>query len=140
MARKNTKKDTVRPARSEDGCDCDVIHEEAVAEVWRAWPDAICQARVSSFFKVMSEHTRLRIVAALTVRELCVCDLAVLLNMKKSAVSHQLRILREANFVRPRRVGKVVYYALKDAHVKEIFDLALVHTLEEQEGSGEPNG
>ena len=85
---------------------------------------------LADFFKVLGDSTRARIMWALDESEMCVCDLAVLLNMTKSAISHQLRSLRQANLVKYRREGKVVFYSLADDHVKQIFEKGLEHICE----------
>lgn len=86
---------------------------------------------LADFFKVLGDSTRIKIMSALDANEMCVCDLAVLLNMTKSAISHQLRSLKQANLVRFRREGKVVYYSLSDDHVRDIFTKGLEHIREE---------
>lgn len=90
--------------------------------------------RLSDFFKVFGDSTRIKILWALHENELCVCDIAVVLNMTKSAVSHQLKILRQADLVKNRKDGKVVYYSLSDDHVKKIFEMAVEHLDELDEG------
>ena len=85
---------------------------------------------VSDFFKILGDSTRAKIMWALDKSEMCVCDLAVLLGMTKSAISHQLKVLREANLVKFRKMGKMVMYSLDDDHVKTIFEMALEHVLE----------
>ncbi len=87
---------------------------------------------VSDFFKVLGDSTRSKIIWALDEHEMCVCDLAVLLGMTKSAISHQLRALREANLVVNRRDGKNVFYSLADDHVKQIFEKGLEHIREKK--------
>lgn len=85
---------------------------------------------LSEFFKVFGDSTRISIIAVLYKEgELCVCDIAAALNASQSAISHQLRILRTAGLVKPRREGKTVYYALDDAHVEEIYRVGLAHIL-----------
>ena len=86
---------------------------------------------LAGFFKVFGDGTRIKIIWALDRHEMCVCDIAVLLGMTKSAVSHQLRTLREAKLVKTRRAGKVVFYQLDDGHVREIFEKAVEHLGEE---------
>lgn len=85
---------------------------------------------VAELFKIFGDSTRIRILYALLSQELCVCELATLLTMTKSAVSHQLRILRQTKLVKNRRRGKEVYYSLDDDHVATIINLALEHTKE----------
>ena len=93
-------------------------------------PDLNVLYDLSDFFKVMGDGTRIRLLWALEEAEMCVNDLAVLLDMTKSAVSHQLKILRTAKLVRAEKRGKNVYYALNDNHVKVIFEMALEHVCE----------
>ena len=81
----------------------------------------------SSFFKVIGDYTRLRIIVTLIHNELCVCDIADLLSMTKSAISHQLKALRLSNLVKSRRDGQVIYYSLADDHVKYILDIGFDH-------------
>ena len=85
---------------------------------------------LSDFFKVISDSTRTRIIWALDQHEMCVCDLAALLNITKSAISHQLRALRQSNLVSFRREGKVIFYSLADEHVKAVFEMGLEHIRE----------
>ena len=117
--------------KNELSCDCDVIHEEVVSQVSKKMPPEEHFFDLADFFKVFGDSTRVRILWALNESEMCVCDIAVLLNMTKSAVSHQLRQLRSADLVRTRRDGKVIYYSLSDDHVREIFEMAVEH-LDEQ--------
>ncbi len=125
--------------KNEYSCDCDVLHEDVVAAVSRRMPTDDRIMALADFFSVFADSTRVRILWALDQAELCVCDIAVLLNMTKSAISHQLRILREKDLVKNRRDGKVVYYSLADNHVKEIFETAVAHLshLEEEQTEGE---
>ena len=111
-----------------------VIHEEVVARVKEKMPQEEPIYEVSELFKVFGDSTRSRIICALHIEELCVNDLSALLNMTQSAVSHQLRILRQARLVKSRKDGRVVYYSLDDDHIGEIFSLAFAHIMEEREG------
>ncbi|NCB51126.1 MAG: ArsR family transcriptional regulator [Clostridia bacterium] len=116
--------------KSDLTCDCTIIHEEAVTEVKSAMlPQAVCDT-VSGYFKVLGDSTRIRIIWALSRRELCVCDLSNVLGMTKSAVSHQLSSLREAKLVKCRREGKTVFYALTDEHVSNMLRAGLEHVHE----------
>jgi transcriptional regulator, ArsR family len=103
-------------------CDCDVIHEDVVNQVKEKMPQEETLYDLAELFKVFGDTTRIKILWALDEAEMCVCDIAVLLNMTQSAISHQLRVLKQANLVKNRREGKVVYYSLNDEHVKQIFD------------------
>lgn len=108
-------------------CDCEVIHSEAVEEVRQIMPADELLYDLADFFKVFGDSTRIKILWALDRSEMCVCDLAVLLNMTKSAISHQLKTLRQEKLVKYRRDGKIVYYSLLDDHVKNILEIGLEH-------------
>ena len=112
-------------------CDCDVIHEDIVNEVKGKMPEEESLYDLAELFKVFGDSTRIKILWALDEAEMCVCDIAVLLNMTQSAISHQLRVLKQANLVKNRKEGKVVYYSLDDDHVKNIFNQGLIHINEE---------
>ena len=114
-----------------DVCESDVVHENVVEKVRAALPDEELLADVAELFKVSGDSTRTRILSALFESELCVCDIASLLNMTKSAVSHQLRILRQTKIVKYRKQGKEVYYSLDDEHISRIYKMALEHLSEE---------
>ncbi len=86
---------------------------------------------LAELFKVFGDSTRIKILWALDEAEMCVCDIAFLLNMTQSAISHQLRVLKQAELVKSRREGKIVFYSLEDEHVKQIFDQGLIHISEE---------
>ncbi len=120
-------------------CDCSVIHEDSVEEVRKKMPQEEHLYELADFFKVLGDSTRVKIMWALDMEELCVCDLAVLLNMTKSAISHQLRSLREARLVKFRKDGKVVYYSLADHHVKQVFEMGYQHIKEERVNNNEEN-
>jgi len=111
-------------------CDCDVIHEDVVARVNEAMPAADDFYNLASLYKMFADNTRLKILWALSREEMCVCDLAYLLDMTKSAISHQLRALRLAKLVKYEKRGRNVYYTLMDSHVKEIFEQGFEHILE----------
>lgn len=108
-------------------CDDAIVHLDAVQAARSAVPGAPIVGGVADVFAALGDPTRLRVVAALAARELCVCDLAATLGLTQSAVSHQLRLLRDLGVVRPRRAGRLVYYALDDAHVVGLVGLAIEH-------------
>jgi DNA-binding transcriptional ArsR family regulator len=112
-------------------CDCDVIHDSVVNTVKDRMPQEETLYDLAELFKIFGDSTRIRILWALHEAEMCVCDIAFLLNMTQSAISHQLRLLKNADLVKCRREGKIVFYSLKDDHVKQIFDLGLIHIAEE---------
>ncbi len=107
--------------------DCEAINIDIVNRVKPDMPEMSVLYELSDFFKVMGDSTRIQLLWALEQSEMCVGDLAVLLNMTKSAVSHQLKVLRIAKLVRSQKIGKNVYYALDDHHVKSILEKALEH-------------
>lgn len=111
-------------------CTCNAIHEDIVATVQPNLLSDETSSDLASFFKVFADPTRIRILSALFISEMCVCDLAVTLNMTHSAISHQLRIFKAAKLVKSRKDGKVVYYSLADSHIEHIFDQGLEHTRE----------
>jgi len=108
-------------------CDCDIIHHDTVINVQKRMPEGAEFSRLADLYKMFSDPTRLKILWALHEDEICVCDLAVILNMTKSAVSHQLKSLRISNLVRFEKRGKSVYYSLADDHVKDIFEKGFEH-------------
>ncbi len=114
-------------ARNNISCDCDMIHEEMVEIARGAMPCDEDIVSVAKIFKVLGDNTRCRIVFSLVDNELCVCDICTLLDMTKSAISHQLSTLKLANVVKSRRDGKTVYYSLDDSHVKGIIRDTLIH-------------
>ena len=110
-----------------DRCECSVIHEDVVNSIKGKMPLEEKLYDLAELFKVFGDTTRIKILWALAESEMCVCDIAALLNMTQSAISHQLRVLKQARLVRNRRDGKVVYYSLDDAHVKQIFEQGMSH-------------
>ncbi|WP_326906769.1 ArsR/SmtB family transcription factor [Sedimentibacter sp. MB31-C6] len=112
-----------------ENCDCTIIHDDIVRKVSDNMPDEEVLYDLAEIFKVFGDKTRIKITYALFASEMCVCDIAALLNMTQSAISHQLRVLKQARIVKFRREGKVVYYSLDDDHVKHIFDQGLNHVL-----------
>lgn len=107
-------------------------HEQAVQQARLRALDSETLSRLTAFFKVVGDGTRMRILVSLADAELCVCAIAELLGMELSAVSHQLRVLRQADLVRSRREGKTIYYSLADDHVHAIIRMGLDHINEER--------
>ena len=108
-------------------CDCDVIHEQVVENTRSRMVTEEEYAGLAAQFKMFGDGTRVKILHALEQNEMCVCDLAALLDMTKSAISHQLKGLRLSNLVKSRRDGQVIYYSLADDHVKYILDIGFDH-------------
>jgi ArsR family transcriptional regulator len=113
-------------------CKVTIIHEDRVARVGAEIPKDERLFDLADFFKVLGDTTRVKILQSLRRAELCVCDLAAVLGMSQSAVSHQLKILRMANIVKHHRSGKTVYYSLSDEHVSSLLDLGLEHVEEDR--------
>jgi ArsR family transcriptional regulator len=112
-------------------CDCVMIHEDTIDRVRGKMPAEESLYDLAELFKVFGDSTRVRILWALDESEMCVCDIAALLSATQSAISHQLRYLKQAKLVRNRREGKTVFYSLADDHVKQILDQGLDHVLED---------
>ena len=113
-----------------DCYDDDVVHSGAVERVKAAMPDEDMLYDAAELFKVFGDSTRTRILSALFIEELCVCDIAEILGMTKSAVSHQLRTLRQTKIVKARRSGKEIFYSLDDDHISRIYKTAMEHLRE----------
>jgi ArsR family transcriptional regulator len=111
-------------------CEATVLHADVLQRVRHGLTDEEVLRWVAGLFKVLGDPSRLKIVNALLLSEMCVCDLASLLGMSQSAVSHQLQILRQSDLVKWRRDGKVIYYSLDDEHVNNLFYQGLVHVNE----------
>ena len=107
--------------------DCQPLFPEVVDAVQNTMPRDTDIEKVTSFFKVLGDQTRIRILFALKEKEMCAGDIAVLLNMTKSAVSHQLAVMRNMHQVRSRREGKNIFYSLDDHHIVDIIEEALIH-------------
>lgn len=110
-----------------DLCDCNCIHDEVIERVKGKMESESVLEEVGQFFKVFGDGTRLKIMNALLHDEMCVCDIAKLLNMSQSSISHQLRVLRQNRIVKNRRDGKVMYYSLDDEHIRAILDQGIAH-------------
>ena len=105
------------------------VHEEVAARVQRELPETETLLQLAELFKVFGDGTRVRILYVLLTAEVCVCDLARLLGMTQSAVSHQLRILKQMHLIKFRRDGKNLWYSLADDHVRMILKMGLEHVM-----------
>ena len=114
-------------SKNEFICDCNIIHEKTVNETIKKMPEEDTFNKIAEFFKILGDTTRTKILFALDLNEMCVCDIANVLNMSKSSISHQLGTLRRMNIVKCRKEGKEDYYPLDDNHIKEVFEVALEH-------------
>ncbi|EQF26639.1 bacterial regulatory, arsR family protein [Clostridioides difficile CD160] len=113
-------------------CDCEAIHTDLVEKTSKKMPKLNLLYDLSDFFKIMGDGTRIQLLWALLENEMCVGDLASLLNMTKSAVSHQLKTLKTAKLIKSRKSGKLVFYSLDDSHIKGILEVSLEHICEKE--------
>lgn len=113
-----------------DACQVTEVHQQRIDAVQKEQPEETVLLDLAELFKVLGDGTRVRILNALSISELCVCDLATLLSMSSSAISHQLRILRAAKVVKFRKDGKNAFYSLDDEHVRALLSLGLEHVTE----------
>ncbi len=121
-------------ARETDGasCDCHEVHGDAISVALTFMPNDRDTGNLTELFKLLGDNTRLRILLALDLVELCVCDICEILDMNKSAVSHQLRVLKDADLVTSRKEGRNVFYSLCDDHVRVIIETAMEHVSEKR--------
>ena len=109
---------------------CSILHPVTVRKVFKQMPSERVLDDLAEFFKLFSDKTRVGILWALSLSEMCVCDLSMLLKMKQPAISQHLKYLRQMRMVRTRRDGKVVYYNLDDDHIRSMLDLGQQHIQE----------
>lgn len=115
-------------SKNEFICDCHPINEELVKKTKTAMPDNATVKSLANFFSIIGDNTRCKILFALKESPLCVCDLANVLSMTKSSISHQLNKMKTAGVVKCERNGKQVFYSLDDNHILDIFDISIMHT------------
>lgn len=113
-----------------ESCDYLHAHNDIISEVTRRMPQEDLLMDLAELFKVFGDSTRIRILYVLFVSEMCVCDIAQLLNMTQSAISHQLRILKQSRLIKARRDGKTVFYSLADEHVRTVIGMGMEHITE----------
>ena len=118
--------------KSEHICDCEIIHKQIFEKVKSEILNKQTLVSMSKFYKAFADSTRIKIINALNCHEMCVCDIAALLNMTKSAVSHQLKYLKLLNILSARKEGKIVFYSLADEHVKILFEICHEHIKESE--------
>ena len=112
---------------NDEVCGITAIDKKRVERVEKKLPETMRIEEMAGFFQAFSDPTRLRIILALEIEELCVCDIATVSGVSVSAVSHQLRYLRNMNVVKKRKQGKMVYYTLKDEHIKDVIGTVTEH-------------
>lgn len=120
-------------AKNEFYCDCNIIHNDVVNKVKKEMLTDNLFFKIADFFKILGTPTRMKILYALDKNEMCVCDIANVLSMSKSSISHQLSELRRSGIVKCQKVGKEVYYMLDDEHIKEVIEIGIEH-VEHREG------
>ncbi len=116
--------------KSIPSCECEELHSDVIEKKREAMPDMNTLYDLSDFFKIFGDSTRMSILFAIDGEPMCVCDIAALLGMTKSAVSHQLKILRQSDLITYKKSGKNVFYTLSDDHVRDIIEKALEHIRE----------
>ena len=114
-------------SKNEFVCDCNVIHQDIVDDTRKNMLDGFTFNSLAEFFKIIGDTTRTKILFALDQNEMCVCDIANVLGMSKSSISHQLGTLRRSGIVKCRKEGKEVFYMLDDEHVKKVFEIGIEH-------------
>lgn len=123
-------------AKNECICDCEVIHQDIVDFVVERSLEHNELLEMTKFYKAFADETRLKIINILSVHEMCVCDISAVLNMTKSAISHQLSYLKKLNIIKFRKTGKIVFYSLADEHVKQLFEICEEHIKEASDEKG----
>ncbi len=111
-------------------CSKNYIHQDKVNNAQNSMPSDKNITSVTELFKVLGDETRTKILSVLVKEELCVCDIAKILNMTKSAISHQLKVLKLAKLIKSKKIGKEVFYALDDDHVLKMYTMAIEHVME----------
>lgn len=117
----------LKGVNSKEKCNCNIIHADVIDSVKPKMPEEETLYLLAELFSVFGDTTRIKILWALSEAKMCVCDISALLGMNQSAISHQLRVLKQAKLVKARKTGKTVYYSLDDNHVNEIFKQGMVH-------------
>lgn len=111
-------------------CETTFVHQDIISKVEEKMPQEEFLYDLAELFKIFGDSTRIRILYVLFESEMCVCDIAALLNMTQSAISHQLRVLKQARLVKYRREGKSIFYSLADGHIQTILGQGFEHITE----------
>ena len=130
MNQEHKNQETLASNEQPDQCEYMVTHQDVVDKVITKMPEEEVLYDLAELFKVFGDSTRIKILYVLFESEMCVCDIAAILNMTQSAISHQLRVLKQSRLVKYRREGKVVFYSLADNHVHTILNQGLEHIAE----------
>lgn len=108
-------------------CEENFIHEDKVRQAEEHLVDGLTATKLARTYQALADPTRVRIISALSSTELCVCDIAALLGVTQSAISHQLRQMRDLRLVKSRKEGRIVYYTLDDEHIRDLFNRGFEH-------------
>lgn len=127
-----SKRSDVKTVIPDDLCEINIVDKRMVKKVIGKLEDDVSLLKLADLFKAFSDSTRIKILRALSISELCVCDIAAVAGISQSAVSHQLRFLRMSRLVKYRKDGKMAYYSLDDDHVRKLIDQGLEHVKEER--------
>ena len=114
-------------AKNEFVCDCNIIHKDIVEDTLKKMQDDELLIKLAEFFKILGDTTRVKILYSLDQNAMCVCDIANVLGMSKSSISHQLSTLRRSGIVKCKKIGKEVFYELDDEHVQGVFEVGFEH-------------
>ena len=117
--------------KGEEYYDCEIVYKDRIEKALSEMLDDKTLLKMSDFFKVFADETRLKILNMLDNNSLCVCSISAGLGMTKSAISHQLKKLREMNLVKSEKIGKEVWYSLADDHIKKVFEISAEHIMED---------
>ena len=120
--------------KREEYYDCEIVYKDRIEKALAEMLDEKHLLKMVEFFKVFGDETRLKILNMLDKNSLCVCSISAGLGMTKSAISHQLRKLREMNLVKAEKVGKEVWYSLADEHIEKVFEISAEHIMEDNNG------
>ncbi len=127
MNRRSNERRTVMDNENTQTCDFMYVHSDIVEKVQKSMPDEEELYDLAELYKVFADSTRIKILYVLFESEMCVCDIAQLLEMSQSAISHQLRVLKQSKLVKFRRDGKTIFYSLADDHVRTIMNQGIEH-------------
>ena len=119
-------------SKNEFICDCNIIHQDVVDKTLSKMPKQELFNKLAEFFKIIGDTTRTKILFALDQKAMCVCDIANVLGMSKSSISHQLSMLRKSGIVKYRKEGKEVYYTLDDEHIQKVFEVGIEHIVHKE--------
>ena len=130
MAKEKNEARRGQAQRGAENCQQIILHPDMIAKVQKKIPAEELLKKLGDFFKIVGDPTRIKILQALAISELCVCDIAQVTGASQSTVSHNVKTLRQTNLVKYRKEGKTVFYSLSDEHVTQILEVGLIHIQE----------